>query len=69
MFSSTAYGGENVLFSDSSVQFLPVESEEPKTWMGPHYYNAMAAMDCKAEGKMSVYLSICLSVSVCPSVV
>ncbi|XP_039983615.1 melanotransferrin [Xiphias gladius] len=49
MFSSLEYGGGNLLFSESSTMFQPVESEDPKTWMGRHYYNALRAMDCKPE--------------------
>ncbi|KAM8744619.1 melanotransferrin [Acanthopagrus schlegelii] len=49
MFSSGNYGGGTVLFSDSSVMFQGVESDIPQSWMGRHYYNAMKAMDCKAE--------------------
>lgn len=49
MFSSASYGGGTVLFSESSTMFLGTESEEAQKWMGPLYYNAMSAMDCKAE--------------------
>lgn len=52
---STSYGPGAVLFSESSTTFLGVESEDPKTWMGHMYHNAMKAMDCKAEGEL--YLS------------
>lgn len=51
MFSSKPYGGGNVLFAESSTMFLGVESDDPKKWMGPIYYNTMKAMDCKAEGE------------------
>lgn len=51
VFSSKLYGGGNVLFAESSTVFLGVESDDPKKWMGPIYYNTMKAMDCKAEGE------------------
>lgn len=51
MFSSTAYGGGTVLFSESSSMFQQAGSEDPKKWMGTHYYNALSAMDCTKIGK------------------
>ncbi|XP_044056929.1 melanotransferrin [Siniperca chuatsi] len=50
MFSSAAYGGGTVLFSESSTMFQGVESDDPQKWMGRFYHNALRAMDCKAEG-------------------
>ncbi|CAK6971351.1 melanotransferrin [Scomber scombrus] len=50
MFSSTAYGGGTVLFSESSSMFQQAGSEDPKKWMGPHYYNALSAMGCTMTG-------------------
>ncbi|KAE8293774.1 Melanotransferrin [Larimichthys crocea] len=49
MFLSAPYGQGTLLFSESSTTFQPVESEDPKMWMGSFYYNAMRAMDCKTE--------------------
>lgn len=51
MFSSTAYGGGTVLFSESSSMFQQAGSEDPKKWMGPYYYNALSAMDCTMTGE------------------
>ncbi|XP_041861809.1 melanotransferrin [Melanotaenia boesemani] len=49
MFSSAEYGGGTVLFSESTVMFVGVESEDPKRWMGDIYHDTMKAMDCKPE--------------------
>lgn len=53
MFSSAAYGGGTVLFSESSTMFLGAESD-PKKWMGRFYDNALKAMDCKPEGEIKM---------------
>uniref|UniRef100_A0A3P8WXM1 Serotransferrin n=1 Tax=Cynoglossus semilaevis TaxID=244447 RepID=A0A3P8WXM1_CYNSE len=55
VFSSTSYGGGTVLFSDSSTMFLEAGSDNPETWMGRHYHNALRAMDCKPEGEPSIW--------------
>ncbi|XP_056233641.1 melanotransferrin [Seriola aureovittata] len=52
MFSSAAYGGGTVLFSESSVMFQGVESDDHKKWMGSNYYNVLSAMDCKPESAL-----------------
>lgn len=51
MFSSAAYGGGTVLFSDSSTTFLEVASN-PQEFLRPEYSNAMTVMNCKAEDKL-----------------
>lgn len=58
VFSSTSYGGGTVLFSDSSTMFLEAGSDNPETWMGRHYHNALRAMDCKPEGEPSICPSV-----------
>ncbi|XP_045906093.1 melanotransferrin [Micropterus dolomieu] len=50
IFSSAAYGGGTVLFSESSTMFQGVGSDDPQQWMGRLYHNALTAMDCKPEG-------------------
>ncbi|XP_068445640.1 melanotransferrin isoform X2 [Clinocottus analis] len=49
MFSSAAYGGGTVLFSESTTMFLEASSDDPQKWMGHLYNNALTAMDCKRE--------------------
>lgn len=49
MFSSLEYGGGTVLFSNSTTSIEEAESEEPRRWMRDWYYDAMRAMDCRAE--------------------
>ncbi|XP_059196450.1 melanotransferrin [Centropristis striata] len=48
MFASTTFGGENLLFSDSSIMFNEAVSD-PIKWLGHYYNNALRAMDCKPE--------------------
>ncbi|XP_036377519.1 melanotransferrin [Megalops cyprinoides] len=46
MFSSAIYGGSDLMFSDTSTQFIFSETDSYKAWMGEGYYNALRAMDC-----------------------
>ncbi|KAI4894985.1 hypothetical protein NFI96_010793 [Prochilodus magdalenae] len=48
VFSSTAFDGENLLFSDSSTKFITAGHEGYIDWMGRQYYNILKAMDCKS---------------------
>ncbi|XP_030646988.1 melanotransferrin [Chanos chanos] len=45
-FSSAAYGGTNLMFSDSSTKFITAGSENYIEWMGQRYYDTLRAMDC-----------------------
>ncbi|KAI1891578.1 hypothetical protein AGOR_G00145230 [Albula goreensis] len=58
MFSSTQYGGQNLIFSDDSKKFLPAGSEDYKSWMGMRYYNALRALDCSSG--IPAYLRWCV---------
>ncbi|KAJ7986216.1 hypothetical protein DPEC_G00337660 [Dallia pectoralis] len=59
LFSSIVFNGTNLLFSDSSTQFLSVKSEEPMVWMGPVYHNTLKAMDC-TPNEMPKFLRWCV---------
>ncbi|XP_069560855.1 melanotransferrin [Brachyistius frenatus] len=63
MFSSSAYGGGTVLFSESATMFQGVETEDSKKWMGEIYYNALRAMDCNPEDIPRVFRWCVLSSS------
>ncbi|KAI2663575.1 Melanotransferrin [Labeo rohita] len=45
MFSSSGYGGTNLLFSDSSTTFIEAGNENYIEWLGRYYY-ILKAMDC-----------------------
>ncbi|KAL2089310.1 hypothetical protein ACEWY4_013998 [Coilia grayii] len=51
MFQSSVFGDQkNLLFSDDSTTFLLASSDQHThtDWMGPVYYNTLAAMDCNS---------------------
>lgn len=48
MFSSAAYGGKDLMFSDTSETIILVDMEY-KPWMGLRYYNALRATDCASD--------------------
>ncbi|XP_017334575.1 melanotransferrin [Ictalurus punctatus] len=49
VFSSVAFNGENLLFSDSSTKFIPAGNDDYIHWMGQKYYNILKAMDCSID--------------------
>ncbi|XP_076871146.1 melanotransferrin [Brachyhypopomus gauderio] len=46
IFSSMAFNGTNLLFSDSSAGFVLAQNEDYIRWMGWKYYNILKTMDC-----------------------
>ncbi|XP_042314330.1 melanotransferrin [Sceloporus undulatus] len=47
MFSSGSYGGQDLLFKDSTVRLVPVpEGQSYQDWLGEEYLHAMRGMDC-----------------------
>ncbi|RXN39228.1 melanotransferrin [Labeo rohita] len=51
MFSSSGYGGTNLLFSDSSTTFIEAGNENYIEWLGRYYY-ILKAMDCTQSGSL-----------------
>ncbi|KAF4079310.1 hypothetical protein AMELA_G00191730 [Ameiurus melas] len=49
IFSSMAFNGENLLFSDSSTKFIPAGNDDYIHWIGQKYYNILKAMDCSVN--------------------
>nr|XP_056707040.1 melanotransferrin [Euleptes europaea] len=46
MFDSTAYGGKNLLFKDSTTHLVPVEQQTFQAWLGEEYLHAVRGLDC-----------------------
>ncbi|KAK1796748.1 hypothetical protein P4O66_009763 [Electrophorus voltai] len=49
IFSSMAFNGTNLLFSDNSAGFILAQNEDYITWMGWKYYNILKTMDCSSK--------------------
>ncbi|XP_030072218.1 melanotransferrin isoform X2 [Microcaecilia unicolor] len=46
MFDSTAYGGKNLLFKDSTTELIPIPDQTYETWLGQDYLQAVRALSC-----------------------
>ncbi|XP_054840150.1 melanotransferrin [Eublepharis macularius] len=46
MFDSTAYGGKNLLFKDSTTQLVPIKEQTYQAWLGNEYLHAVRGLDC-----------------------
>ncbi|XP_070609988.1 melanotransferrin isoform X2 [Erythrolamprus reginae] len=49
MFDSTAYGGKNLLFKDSTAKLVPITQQTYQAWLGDEYLHAMRGLDCDPE--------------------
>ncbi|XP_053565014.1 melanotransferrin [Bombina bombina] len=49
MFSSSAYGGSNLLFKDSTIELRPISNQTYQAWLGDDYLQAVKGMDCDPE--------------------
>uniref|UniRef100_A0ACB8E4Q9 Uncharacterized protein n=1 Tax=Sphaerodactylus townsendi TaxID=933632 RepID=A0ACB8E4Q9_9SAUR len=46
MFDSTAYGGKNLLFKDSTTHLVPSQEQTYQAWLGQEYLHAVRGLDC-----------------------
>ncbi|KAI7807691.1 melanotransferrin [Triplophysa rosa] len=46
IFSSTSFGGTDLLFSDASTTFIEAGNENYIEWIGRRYYDILRAVDC-----------------------
>lgn len=46
MFSSEAYGEKNLLFKDSTLELVPIATQNYETWLGREYLHAMRGLLC-----------------------
>uniref|UniRef100_A0A8C5MGX6 Melanotransferrin n=1 Tax=Leptobrachium leishanense TaxID=445787 RepID=A0A8C5MGX6_9ANUR len=49
MFDSTAYGGTNLLFKDSTVELRPITFQTYQEWLGKEYLQATQGIDCNPD--------------------
>ncbi|NWI56850.1 TRFM protein, partial [Calyptomena viridis] len=46
MFDSAAYGGQNLLFRDSTTELVAITAQNYQAWLGDEYFHAMQALSC-----------------------
>lgn len=46
MFSSEAYGQKNLLFKDSTLELVPIATQNYEAWLGQEYLHAMKGLLC-----------------------
>ncbi|NXS51911.1 TRFM protein, partial [Brachypteracias leptosomus] len=46
MFDSASYGGQNLLFRDSTTELVAITTQNYQAWLGDEYLHAMQALSC-----------------------
>ncbi|KAG8136379.1 hypothetical protein E2320_009337 [Naja naja] len=59
MFHSTAYGGKNLLFKDSTAKLVPIMEQTYQAWLGDEYLHAMRGLDCDPK-RLPEFLRWCV---------
>lgn len=67
MFSSKAYGQKNLLFKDSTLELVPIATQNYEAWLGREYLHAMKGLLCDPNRESSCpcpcQLNPCLNVT------
>lgn len=53
MFSSEAYGQKNLLFKDSTLELVPIATQNYEAWLGREYLRAMKGLLCDPNRESS----------------
>lgn len=53
MFSSEAYGQKNLLFKDSTLELVPIATQNYEAWLGQEYLRAMKGLLCDPNRESS----------------
>ncbi|EDM11456.1 antigen p97 (melanoma associated) identified by monoclonal antibodies 133.2 and 96.5 (predicted) [Rattus norvegicus] len=59
MFSSKAYGQKNLLFKDSTLELVPIATQNYESWLGQEYLHAMKGLLCDPN-RLPHYLRWCV---------